>query len=140
MSAEDHKFVQLISSSVTHNRHCKMPLQLCNRNMVMPNNHNMGKQRVLNLIKKCDETCIAILANIEGMFHQDNLVLLQFLQWLEGDTTKNLEEYRMTIWLCGAISSPACATFLLCKTADVTGHKFEEEVSKTVKNNFYVDD
>ena len=236
MSAEDHKFVQMMTSSITHeNGHYYMPLPLRNRNVIMPNNRDMAKQRAMNLIRKfkSDETyaleykafmddvirkgyaekvpesmlqredgkvwyiphhavyhkrkktirvvfdCtstykgtslnselmqgpdlanlligvllrfrqepIAMMADIEGMFHQarvhkDDLDLLRFLWWPEGDTTKNLEEYRMTVHLFGAISSPTCATFALRKTADDNGHKFVEEVSRTVKRNFYVDD
>ncbi|KAK0143550.1 hypothetical protein N1851_018290 [Merluccius polli] len=88
---------------------------------------------------------IAMMADIEGMFHQvrvlkDDRDLLRFLWWPDGDTSKNLQEYRMTVHLFGAISSPTCANFALRKTADDHGHGYAEEVSRTIKCNVYVDD
>ena len=88
---------------------------------------------------------IAMMADIEGMFHQVRVLkedrdLLRFLWWPDGDTSKNLQEYRMTVHLFGAISSPTCANFALRKTADDHGHGYAEEVSRTIKCNFYVDD
>lgn len=54
---------------------------------------------------------VAIMAD---MFHQvrvkeEDRNFLRFLWWPEGDTNKPLEEYRMTVLLFGAVSSPACA-------------------------------
>ena len=59
---------------------------------------------------------VAFMCDIEGMFHQVRVNeeqgdLLHFL-WLEdGDTTKDPHEYRMTVHLFGATSSPGCANF-----------------------------
>ena len=88
---------------------------------------------------------VAIMADIESMFHQvrvneEDRNLLRFLWWPEGDTSKALEEYRMTVHLFGAVSSPTCANFALQKTAGDNSNTFDEEVSNTVKSNFYVDD
>ncbi|XP_052378933.1 uncharacterized protein LOC127931174 [Oncorhynchus keta] len=88
---------------------------------------------------------IAMMADIEGMFHQvrvheDYLDFLRFLWWPDGDTNKRLEEYRMTVHLFGAISSPSCANFALRKTAEDNCERYDEEVIQTVKSNFYVDD
>ncbi|XP_052322001.1 uncharacterized protein LOC127908283 [Oncorhynchus keta] len=88
---------------------------------------------------------IAMMADIEGMFHQvrvheDYLDFLRFLWWPDGDTNKRLEEYRMTVHLFGAISSPSCANFSLRKTAEDNCERYDEEVIQTVKSNFYVDD
>ena len=66
--------------------------------------------------------------------------LLRFLWWPEGDTSQELEEYRMTIHLFGAVSFPTCANFALQKTAEDNNSTFNREVSDTVKFNFYVDD
>ncbi|XP_029619853.1 uncharacterized protein LOC115200878 [Salmo trutta] len=86
-----------------------------------------------------------MMADIEGMFHQvrvheDDLDFLRFLWWPDGDTNKRLEEYRMTVHLFGAISSPSCANFALRKTAEDNCERYDEEVIQTVKSNFYVDD
>ena len=88
---------------------------------------------------------IAMMADIEGMFHQvrvheDYLDFLRFLWWPDGETNKRLEEYRMTVHLFGAISSPSCANFALRKTAEDNCERYDEEVIQTVKSNFYVDD
>ncbi len=88
---------------------------------------------------------VAIMADIESMYHQvrvheEDRTLLMFLWWPEGDTSKALEKYRMTVHLFGAVSSPTCANFALQKTADDNSTAFDEEVSDRVKSNFYVDD
>ena len=88
---------------------------------------------------------VAIMADIEGMFHQvrvneEDVDFLRFLWWPDGDTSKELEEYRMRVHLFGAVSSPTCANFALQKTAEDNSHKFDGEVADTIKSNFYVDD
>lgn len=88
---------------------------------------------------------VAIMADVESMFHQvrvneEDRNFLRFLWWPEGETDKNLEEYRMTVHLFGAVSSPTCANFALQKTAEDNSSTFNGEVSDTVKSNFYVDD
>lgn len=88
---------------------------------------------------------IALMADIEGMFHQvrvdpDDVDFLRFLWWPNGDITQSPQEYRMTVHLFGAVSSPSCASFALKKTADDNKDKFNAEVVNTIKLNFYVDD
>ena len=78
--------------------------------------------------------------DIKGMFHQvqvskEDVNLLRFLWWPGGNTSKNLEQYRMRVQLFGAISSPTCANFALRKTAEDNRDKFD-----TIKSNFYVND
>ena len=58
---------------------------------------------------------IAFACDIEGMFHQvlvppEHRDYLCFLWFKNGDTESGpIEEYRMRVYLFGAISSPACA-------------------------------
>ena len=85
------------------------------------------------------------MADIESMFHQvrvneEDRNFLRFLWWPEGDTNKALEEYRMTVHLFGAVSSPTCANFALQKTAEDSSNIFHGEVTGTIKSNYYVDD
>ena len=66
---------------------------------------------------------VAFICNIEGMFHQVQVTqehrdLLRFLWWEDGDTWKTPQEYRMTVHLFGATSSPGCANFALKSTAN----------------------
>ena len=54
---------------------------------------------------------VALMCDIEGMFHQVRVAeqdrdLLRFLWWEDGDTSKEPIEFRMTVHLFGATSSP----------------------------------
>ena len=78
------------------------------------------------------------------MFHQvkvnkEHRDFLRFLWWDEGDTTQEPNEYRMTVHLFGAASSPACANLSLKMTAK-DNNDLGEEVVEFVKTDFYVDD
>ena len=62
------------------------------------------------------------MCDIESMFYQVYVTeqyrdLLRFLWWENGDFSKDPIEYRMTVHLFGATSSPGCANFALKKTA-----------------------
>ena len=46
----------------------------------------------------------------------------------------------MKAHLFGGVWSPSCANYALLKVADDYGDKFQAEVGKTVRSNFYVDD
>ena len=65
----------------------------------------------------------AFICDIEAMFHQVKVNeeyrdLLRFLWWENVDLTKQPKEYRMTVHLFGATSSPGCANFALKSTAN----------------------
>lgn len=67
------------------------------------------------LARFCKEP-VVITADIEAMFHQvkvpnEDRDLLWFLWWPDGDYSQNMVEYRMTVHLFGATSSPSCANF-----------------------------
>lgn len=88
---------------------------------------------------------VALMADIQAMFHQvkvseKDINFLRFLWWPHGNTEHTPVEYRMTVHLFGAVSSPSCANYALRKTADDNAGQFPSEVVATVKNNFYVDD
>ncbi|XP_068690355.1 uncharacterized protein [Montipora foliosa] len=57
----------------------------------------------------------------------------------QGDTTKDPTEYRTTVHLFGATSSPSCANLALRTAANDGVHEFGEAVS-FIKENFFVDD
>ncbi|TDH06297.1 hypothetical protein EPR50_G00132240 [Perca flavescens] len=85
------------------------------------------------------------MADIQAMYHQVKVAeqdtdFLRFLWWPNGELTQHLTEYRMTVHLFGAISSPSCASFALRKTADDNREEFPAHVINTIKQNFYVDD
>ena len=83
---------------------------------------------------------IALTCDVEGMFHQVFVNLLRFLWWSGGNIDSTPTEFRMTVHLFGATSSPGCANFALKRTADNCKELFGSEPAKFVKEDFYVDD
>ena len=86
-----------------------------------------------------------MMADIEAMFYQVRVPakdsdFLRFLWWPEGDLTEELKEYRMTVHIFGATSSPSCACLALRKTAEDGRNKTTAEAAKTVERHFYMDD
>ena len=49
-------------------------------------------------------------------------------------------EYRMTVHLFGANSSPSCANFALQRTVRDNSKDYSDVTQQTVLKNFYVDD
>ena len=69
------------------------------------------------------------MADIESMFYQVNVLENQrdfprFVRWPNGDLSKPMEEYRMTVHIFGAVSSPSCSNFALRKTANDNKDEF----------------
>ena len=65
---------------------------------------------------------------------------LRFLWWPDNDLNQDPVDYRMEVHVFDATSSPARSNFAFRKTAEDSISEFDEEVVKTVRNNFYVDD
>ncbi|XP_067950522.1 uncharacterized protein [Watersipora subatra] len=85
---------------------------------------------------------IAISCDIQKKFHnfkvdEKDRNYLRFL-WVEADL-QTVKEYRMTVHLFGATSSPGVATFALNKVAADSSDKYPE-AAKFIINDFYVDD
>ena len=88
---------------------------------------------------------IAIQGDIKSMFlqvrvskhHRD---LLRFLWWENGDISKQLKTYRMTVFMFGTVCSPSCAGLALKQTAIDKSQKFNERTLQSVRESFYVDD
>jgi hypothetical protein len=85
------------------------------------------------------------MCDVEAMFHQFKVLeadrnFLRFLWWEDGNTTKQPVEYRMTVHLFGAGSSPGCANYGLKRIADDYEEECGSEAANFVRNNFYVDD
>lgn len=100
---------------------------------------------LLGVLTRFRQEPVAFMDDIQGMFHQvkvkeEDKDFLRFLWWPDGDIAKEPEEYRMTVHLFGAVSSPSCASFALQKTAEDNQSEFKPEVCQSVKQNFYVDD
>ncbi len=100
---------------------------------------------LLGVLLRFRNEVVAFMGDIQAMFHQVKVAeedrdFLHFLWWPDGDITQDLREYRMTVHLFGAVSSPSCASHALRKTAEDNQSEFLEEVVQSVKQNFYVDD
>jgi len=68
---------------------------------------------------------VTVMDDVQSMFHQvhvpeEDRDLLGFLWWPKGDSTKKLEEHRMTVHLFGAVSSTSCANFTMRQNAEST--------------------
>ncbi|XP_078608417.1 uncharacterized protein LOC144880226 [Branchiostoma floridae x Branchiostoma japonicum] len=88
---------------------------------------------------------VALMADIEAMFSQvkvpsEDRDYQRFMWWPEGRINEPLEEYRMTVHVFGATSSPSCANYALKRLADDCKDQYDEEVLKAIKGDFYVDD
>lgn len=88
---------------------------------------------------------VALMCDIEGMFHQVRVAeqdrdLLRFLWWEDGDTTKEPTEFRMTVHLFGATSSPGCTNFALKMAANDNEADLGPEAANFIRKDFYVDD
>ncbi|KAL7825761.1 hypothetical protein SRHO_G00334990 [Serrasalmus rhombeus] len=100
---------------------------------------------LLGVIIRFRQEEVAVMADVEAMFHQvkvadEDADLLRFLWWQAGDISQDLKEYRMTVHLFGATSSPSCANFALRKCAEDNRDRFGALGINTVLQNFYVDD
>lgn len=81
---------------------------------------------------------VAFMSDVKSMFYQVRVAdedkdFLRFLWWPNGDLHKQVEEYRMTVHLFGAVSSPSCACYALRKTAEDSRNGFSEEDDPEVK-------
>ena len=88
----------------------------------------------------------AVTCDIEKMFHQFRVIrehrnFLRFLWWENDDyeMEKEPKEYRMTVHLFGATSSPGCANFGLKYLAQQHSDRYPL-ASQLIQNNMYVDD
>jgi len=86
-----------------------------------------------------------LLCDIEGMFlqvhvNEEHRDFLRFLWWDQGDTTKEPTEYRMTVHLFGATSSPGCVNSPLRTAADDGANDLGVDTASFIKEIFYVDD
>lgn len=90
---------------------------------------------------------VALMCDIEQMFHsfrvnEADRNYLRFL-WYADEALTTVKEYRMTVHLFGATSSPGCAAFGLRQAAmdhvDSTS-QVSLRAAKFIQENFYVDD
>ena len=88
---------------------------------------------------------VAFMCDLEAMFHQFKVDenyrnFLRFLWWPNGDIHAAPVEYRMSVHLFGAGSSPGCANFPLKRITTDHEKEFGRDVANFVRDDFYVDD
>ena len=93
---------------------------------------------IVGVLMRFREEQVALSADIECMFHDRDA--FRFLWWPDGDLTQQPIDHRMEVHLFGATLSPICSSFALKRTAEDNKDEFSENVVRTVKRNFYVDD
>ena len=94
------------------------------------------------LIRFCEEQ-IALMADIEGMFHQVPVALkdvnaLRFLWFPQNDLNQEPEEFQMLVHLFGGRWSPSVSNFALQKTGDDNKDLFDVETVKNAHRIFMI--
>ena len=99
---------------------------------------------LLGVLIRFRKNKIAIVGDIESMFYQVKVPVtdrdcLRFYWWKNGDIETTPIEYRMTVHLFVATSSPSCCNFALQHIAKENIDEFDTAVIDTVTRNIYVD-
>ncbi|CAC5406218.1 unnamed protein product [Mytilus coruscus] len=100
---------------------------------------------LLGVLMRFRQDKIAVLGDIESMFYQvkvptNNRDCLRFYWWKNGNIDENPTEYKMTVHLFVATSSPSCCNYALQYTAEKFKDEFDTKMTDTVTKNMYVDD
>ena len=101
--------------------------------------------KLIGVLCRFRQEPVAVMCDIEQMFYQfhvspEHRNYLRFLWWDSADFTKQPVEYRMTVHLFGATSSPGCANFGLKRIAADNEEEFGKETADFLRHDFYVDD
>ena len=121
---------------------CSAPFQGVSLNSQLLQGPNLTSSLV-GVLTRFREGAICFVGDIESMFYQVHVPegdrdLLRFLWWPGGDITKPMKEYRMTVHLFGASSSPSVCNFALRRIPE--DFDCPPAVSTTIQRHFYVDD
>ena len=100
---------------------------------------------LIGVLMRFRQSSIAVVGDVQAMFHQVKVPhkdqdLLRFLWWRDGNIERPLEEYRMSVHLFGATSSPTCASFALKKAIEESKVTNGNQLAATMQRSFYVDD
>ena len=91
---------------------------------------------LVGVLMRFRQESVALMADVEAMFHQvrvkpGDCSAMRFLWWPDGDLDSEPEEHMMTVHLFGGVSSPSCANFALCKTAEDNKALFDPQIIHT---------
>lgn len=99
---------------------------------------------LVGVLTRFRQEYVATISDIEAMFYQVKVPqrhqdYLRFLWWTDGDLGKEPDEYRMSVHIFGAASSPSIANYALQTTAN-NYKDTDTEAATVIRRNFYVDD
>jgi hypothetical protein len=99
---------------------------------------------LLGVLMRFRQGKTALVADIEGMFHQvkvspEEQDSFRFLWW-SGSLDEPPDEYVMTVHVFGATDSPCSSNYSLRRTAEDNRDKYDAIAIDTVLRHFYVDD
>ena len=100
---------------------------------------------LLGVLLRFRQEQIGMMSDIKAMFCQvrvpsEDRDYLRFLWWPDGNMDLSLKEYRMTVHLFGATSSPACSNYALQRTKADNQQQYSSQIIDTTRHSFYVDD
>jgi hypothetical protein len=100
--------------------------------------------KLIGVLLRFRQGCIAFTADIESMFHQVRVNpadydVLRFL-WYEDNESNEPTEFRMEVHPFGGVWTPSCTTYALQLTAADNAVNFPSETVEMVTRNTYVDD
>ena len=100
--------------------------------------------QLIGVLCRSRQDPVAFTCDVESMFHQFRVATeyrnyLRFFWWPDSDSTKPPIEYRMTVHLFGAASSPGCVNYGLKQIAH-DHEEFGTDAANFVKYDCYVDD
>ena len=100
---------------------------------------------LIGVLLRFREDQIALSSDVEAMFHQVRVAkcdqnALRFLWFADGDVAKSVVEYKMSVHLFGATSSPSVCCFALRMTAEYFKDSCSKLAFNAINRNFYMDD
>ena len=100
---------------------------------------------LIRVLTRFRQEPVAFMADIKAMFYQVQVPVAQhnflhFIWWPNRDLNIELVEYRMAVYLFGAVSSPNCSNFALHHKVKENEDEIGNAVANTMCRNFYVDD
>jgi hypothetical protein len=142
MSLDDQKFLSKMEQGAYQgpDGHYVMPLPFREGTPSMPNNKSLAIYRLNKLRTRLERD---EMYRKDYTTFMDDLIVKNYAEkvwWEDGDLTKAPQEYRMTVHLFGAGSSPGCANYGLKKIANDHEDDFGSEAANFVRNDFSVDD
>ena len=101
--------------------------------------------KLIGVICRFRKEPVAIICDIEKMFYHFKVSVchrnyLKFLWWDKNDFNKSPVEYRITVHLFGATSSPGRANCGFKQIAEDFESEFGSVVADFIRRDFYVDD